>query len=154
MRDKHFQKLTKFSNAKDLSEQVTVNSVNGNPQWHFVLSLTNAIIDHIIHNSFVLVMLFSLDFAPTALNVPLDALVDQYLSKLILSVLDIELSSGLQGILKSIVVVVEVEVEFGKQESDNGLVRKFLVLVQLVTTSTKEYIMSKSLAMSIQCKVM
>ena len=45
-----------------------------------------------------------------ALDIFLDALIDQDLGKLIFGVFDIELLGGFQGIFECLVVIVEVEI--------------------------------------------
>ena len=78
-------------------------------------------------------MLLSPARALAAFDVFFNALVDEYFSELILGGFDVELSGGLEGVLQSFVIVVEVEVEFGEQESDYGLVGEGGVGVELLT---------------------
>lgn len=154
MRKQYLYKAIELRNFGDLGEEMAVMGVQGNPQGHFVLSSGNAVFDNIVDDCLVLLMFFGFSFTAAAFDIAFNALVDQNLSELVLGVLDIELSSGSEGILECLIIVVEVEIEFGKEEGDEGPVLEGAVLVDVFTGLGHSYMRLMSFAMSIQCKVM
>lgn len=154
MRKQYLYKAIELRNFGDLGEEMAVMGVQGNPQGHFVLSSGNAVFDNIVDDCLVLLMFFGFSFTAAALDIAFNALVDQNLSELVLGVLDIELSSGSEGILECLIIVVEVEIEFGKEEGDERPVLEGAVLVDVFTGLGHSYMRLMSFAMSIQCKVM
>ena len=154
MRDKDFHEIVELSYFEDPCEEIAVVRVDGNTQRHFVLAIGDAVFDHVVDHFFVLVVGFVLFFSSAAFDVSLDALVHQNLCELVFGRFDIELSCSFEGVVQSLVVVVEVEVEFGQQEGDEGFVGEGGVLVEFLAGWGDGYMRLMSLAMSIQCRVM
>lgn len=92
--------------------------------------MVNAVLNHVVHDSLVFVVLGTAFLGPAALNELLNALIDQYLSELVTRGADVELLSGLEGVVEGLIVVVEVEVEFGKEVGDEGTVREGGIVVE------------------------
>ena len=107
-----------------------------------------------VYNFFILLMFLYLALTSATLNIPFDALIDQNLSKLVFSILDIELPSCSESVSKCFIVVIEVEVKFSKQKGYYGFIGERVVFVEILTEWEIKYIKLISLAMSIQCKVM
>lgn len=154
MRKQNFYKIIEFCNFGDLGKEMAIIGIQGNPQGHFVLSSSNAVFDNIVNDCLVLLMFFGFSFTAAAFDIAFNALVDQNLSEFVLGVFDVELSSGSEGILECLIIVVEVEIEFGKEEGDKGPVVEGAVLVDVFTGLGDSYMRLMSFAMSIQCKVM
>lgn len=154
MGDEDFHEIVELGYLEDPGEEIAVMRIDSDPQRHFVLAIGNAIFDHILNHFFVLVVSLVLLFGPAAVDVSLDALVDEDLCELIFGRFDIELSGGFEGEVKGLVIVIEVEVEFGQQEGDKGFVGEGGVLVEFLAGWGDEYMRLISLAMSIQCRVM
>lgn len=92
--------------------------------------MVDAVLDHEVDNSLVLIMLGASFLGPAALDELLNTLVDQNLGELVAGSADVELLSRLQGILECLIVVIEVEVELGQQVGHEGTVGEGGVFVQ------------------------
>jgi hypothetical protein len=72
-------------------------------------------------------------FGPAALDILLDAFVDQNFSELISGCFYVELVLRAKCVLEGLVIVVEVEVEFGEQVGDERSVGKALIVIECLS---------------------
>jgi len=59
-------------------------------------------------------MLFRFLFAAAAFDIPLDALIDQNLSELILRSFHVELSMSPEGIFEGLIVIIKIEIKLSE----------------------------------------
>jgi hypothetical protein len=95
-----------------------------------VLALTETVLDDKVDNGFVLLVLGTAFLRPAAFNELFNALIDEDDRELIATVGDVELRLRAQGVLEGLVVVIEVEIEFGEQEGDEGSIGEGGVFVE------------------------
>jgi hypothetical protein len=127
-----FDEIVEVGYFEDPCEEFSVEGVQGDSQGHLVLLAADAGVDNKVDYFLVLFVLLRLGLGSAALNVLLDALIDQDLRKLVLSSPHVELSGCPEGVLEGLIVVVEVEVEFGEEEGNKGLVWEGGVLVEIL----------------------
>lgn len=75
-------------------------------------------------------MLGGLGFCLTALEELLNTFIDQDLSELVFGRFDIELIFREEGILECFIIVVEVEVELGKEVGNEGSIGEGLIFIE------------------------
>ena len=105
MRQQCLNKLAEFCHSEYSCEQCLVFGIQRHPQRCLILPPRDAALDHKINNFLILLMLLQ-PRPVAALDIPLDALMDQYVSELVLCGADVKLRLRPQCVLQSLVVVV------------------------------------------------
>lgn len=131
MRQQHRNKIIKLLQLYNPLKQWQILCIQCNSKRQLVVAFPNVFIHHISHNLVVTTMFITIhQFTPSVFDVLLHTLVDKYLCKLVLSTLDIEVISCLQGIAQCLLILVEIEVEFRQQDGDSLFVGKLIIIQQ------------------------
>jgi hypothetical protein len=152
MRQQKLNQFVEINQVVDSFEQFGIPDFQSDSEGKFVVLVLYAVFNTKVDNLCVLLVLFrACLFALNVLDVLFNALVDKDFGEIITGLGNVKICAGFEGVGKRLVIVIEVEVQFGQQNSYQRFVCKLIVFEKFLTKYKCEfYMVLMSLAMSVQ----